>query len=103
MGSAVIGDEVRIDSDEPSPAALLRGKQQAVVQGLDQPVGQEAEGGEIGFEGAARGHVTEGEEAGDFLLPVARLGIAPGLTCRSVGRKLSREGDTGFAPVITLA
>jgi hypothetical protein len=32
-----------------------------------------------------------------------RFGIELGFTCRFVDWKLSREGDTGFAPVITLA
>ena len=36
-----------------------------------------------------------------LLLP--RFGMEPGFTCRFVGWKLSREGDTGLAPVIKLA
>ncbi len=36
-------------------------------------------------------------------LAAARVGIAPGFTCRSVGRKLSRDGATVCAPVNTLA
>lgn len=33
----------------------------------------------------------------------ARFGIELGLTCRFVELKLARDGDTGFAPVMTLA
>jgi hypothetical protein len=36
-------------------------------------------------------------------LLLALFGIEPGFTCRSVDWKLWREGDTGFAPVMTLA
>jgi hypothetical protein len=32
-----------------------------------------------------------------------RLGMEEGLACRSMELKLLCEGDTGFAPVITLA